>query len=565
MCDHSSVEPSPLIVELKCHVCGKRASRVELRGPNGDGTWRFLYEGIEAGNGSGDDIPAVDAMAIARAFSQPLTFEAVHGAGLYDDAGMCSQCSVPYCHEHWNVSSDGFGQCPEGHGKSLDPHWSPVGDEPDVAGTSVQAAVVPKKASSWAQMESAARAGDQDAAKQLSSLYDLLRADGFTPRDHGPWTKDIAMWGGGDTLFQLDLVRSSEDGTYYLLWLGEKIEAEDEGAAIAAVEARYTGYGARRMAVDRAVAGAGLALESDSPTAAEGSTTGAGLSRHLSRKGYTRRAHGQWTKDIASWGVGRARLDLESVESEDGEGYFRLWLAETIPADDDAAAVAAVEERYISTDIELVVAAPADDAEVNTLMWYDQPPADSPTSCRSCGWSGQRSDLGVEPFEELVERSCPSCGAHLELVVYPTDEDTRAAAAAGVPEAIAALADVEHRAERAQHRVLQRPDELPDLPADATERLAVALEQFEGDDHWLVVKAGDHVLWRQPAFWEDVDGGEMLLHTLWARYGDQIAEIEVSPQAHMWFCGDRLSYVARIDSAARHPGPAPDQSDAGGD
>lgn len=44
---------------------------------------------------------------------------------LYDDIGFCDECKVPYCDIHWSVSATGYGTCPKGHGKSLDPHWSP--------------------------------------------------------------------------------------------------------------------------------------------------------------------------------------------------------------------------------------------------------------------------------------------------------------------------------------------------------------------------------------------------------------------------------------------------------
>lgn len=55
----------------------------------------------------------------------PVTFEAVRAAGFYDDLGFCAECGVPYCPTHWTVSPGGYGRCPAGHGKSLDPHWSP--------------------------------------------------------------------------------------------------------------------------------------------------------------------------------------------------------------------------------------------------------------------------------------------------------------------------------------------------------------------------------------------------------------------------------------------------------
>lgn len=139
-------EPIHLVCRPSCTACGKPASHVELVPPGGlpsardtwppehqavyseyhDATmWRFVFEGIAGGNGLGDDCSADEAAPYLAAFSQPLTFEKVHGAKLYDDAGFCEECDKPYCYEHWNVSAGGYGHCPEGHGKSLDPHWSP--------------------------------------------------------------------------------------------------------------------------------------------------------------------------------------------------------------------------------------------------------------------------------------------------------------------------------------------------------------------------------------------------------------------------------------------------------
>jgi hypothetical protein len=51
-----------------------------------------------------------------------LRFVQVHTARFYD-AGFCQDCDAPYGYRHWQVSESGYGYCPRGHGKSLDPHW----------------------------------------------------------------------------------------------------------------------------------------------------------------------------------------------------------------------------------------------------------------------------------------------------------------------------------------------------------------------------------------------------------------------------------------------------------
>lgn len=140
-------EPEERDVRVLCAVCGEVAARVRLLRPGhlpppagagwsredgsaheSSGTptgWRFVYEGIEGGNGAGDEISEDQARKLSNAFAEPVAFEKVRKAGLYDDAGFCADCRAPYCLEHWRTSPTGYGRCPRGHGKSLDPHWSP--------------------------------------------------------------------------------------------------------------------------------------------------------------------------------------------------------------------------------------------------------------------------------------------------------------------------------------------------------------------------------------------------------------------------------------------------------
>lgn len=157
-----------VLVQFDCVVCGKKASRIELTPPGAvppswaslnaknleimeaqreqsPEKWWVVYSGPEAGSGpSGSSISEDRAQhVLAMLTTTPLTAEIVNQAGFYDDAGFCTQCGGapatdtsldppadqapprPYCYDHWNVSSTGYGTCPFGHGKSLDPHWSP--------------------------------------------------------------------------------------------------------------------------------------------------------------------------------------------------------------------------------------------------------------------------------------------------------------------------------------------------------------------------------------------------------------------------------------------------------
>ncbi len=60
---------------------------------------------------------------------RPLRFGQVRTAGLDDDAGSCEDCGVSYCARHWHLSQTGYGTCPLGHGRSLDPHCQPAEED----------------------------------------------------------------------------------------------------------------------------------------------------------------------------------------------------------------------------------------------------------------------------------------------------------------------------------------------------------------------------------------------------------------------------------------------------
>jgi hypothetical protein len=141
-----AVMAEAIVATPPCAACGAPSARVELVAPGelpadwqqwtddqrdsfrryrDPAPWWLLFEGVAAGNGGGDPVTTEEADRLAEAFGLPYSYERVHSAGLHDDAGFCASCGLPYCSRHWQVSRSGYGHCPEGHGKSLDPHWSP--------------------------------------------------------------------------------------------------------------------------------------------------------------------------------------------------------------------------------------------------------------------------------------------------------------------------------------------------------------------------------------------------------------------------------------------------------
>lgn len=135
------------LVEPKCAVCGRPSSHIEILDPHelphdfeewdddrraAFRTFRdpekahLVFSSLGGANGwVGDPMSDDKVSRWKAALQEPLTYERVHSLDLYDDIGFCDECKVPYCGTHWSVSSSGYGTCPEGHGKSLDPHWSP--------------------------------------------------------------------------------------------------------------------------------------------------------------------------------------------------------------------------------------------------------------------------------------------------------------------------------------------------------------------------------------------------------------------------------------------------------
>ena len=106
-----------------CSKCGTVASTIQLFSDSGK--WYLIYHGTDSESGRGNDITTDESNAIIAGFMEPYIGEMIGAAGFYDDGGFCLKCCKFYCPTHWNISTTGGGVCPEGHFKSLDPHWSP--------------------------------------------------------------------------------------------------------------------------------------------------------------------------------------------------------------------------------------------------------------------------------------------------------------------------------------------------------------------------------------------------------------------------------------------------------
>jgi hypothetical protein len=132
------------VVTARCAVCPCESARIETLAPGQlparweklpgtiqagiqqarwPGTWHLLIKGPAHGHVYGVRIDAARADQIAWALRDPLCFAQVRQAGFHDDAGFCGDCDAAYCYVHWDAVDSGYGWCPRGHGKSLDPDW----------------------------------------------------------------------------------------------------------------------------------------------------------------------------------------------------------------------------------------------------------------------------------------------------------------------------------------------------------------------------------------------------------------------------------------------------------
>ncbi|BDW93646.1 hypothetical protein MACH07_24780 [Flagellimonas marinaquae] len=129
-----------------CSTCGNPTAKIEIVGPNAypqDALkWKtadyihydkfrnfnsnyLIYSGPGGNNGYiGDPIDLNRKAALIDAFTAPYNPIEMREQ-FYDMAGYCAACDAFYCSKHWSTTTSGYGKCPKGHGKSLDPHWSP--------------------------------------------------------------------------------------------------------------------------------------------------------------------------------------------------------------------------------------------------------------------------------------------------------------------------------------------------------------------------------------------------------------------------------------------------------
>ncbi len=128
----------------------------------------------------------------------------------------------------------------------------------------------------------------------------------------------------------------------------------------------------------------------------------------------------------------------------------------------------------------------------------------------------------------------------LAIVSYATGEETKLAAQAGNAEAIRELRLVSQRESRLEvfaRDKLKSIDQLPDLPDASGEFIWDIVEDEQ--DKFQEIRAGDRLIWRELAFWENRTRFGEIEDLLKKKYGTRFKSLTPTPGSEMWLWGDK--------------------------
>lgn len=164
-----------------------------------------------------------------------------------------------------------------------------------------------------------------------------------------------------------------------------------------------------------------------------------------------------------------------------------------------------------------------------------------------CGWSGRADAMSMESRSELAEYACPKCAAHLILVSYPTEAEILEAAATGNEEARTMgtrVLDVERRRAEWACDALRDPSQLPELLGEVI-LFTWDLHDGRPGDNYYVITAGEQVVWRELAYYEDWERFHEVKAILKKKYGARFRSVTPTDAAKANLIGD--SFKANLD------------------
>ena len=173
-------------------------------------------------------------------------------------------------------------------------------------------------------------------------------------------------------------------------------------------------------------------------------------------------------------------------------------------------------------------------------------------ACAECGWTGKVGfeDLDVGDVAAIIE--CPKCYSRLGVVLYPNLEDTEEAAAQGKTEAIQMLPEFKARIEknwklldRFEQEKIRSADQLPELERRSLE-FQWDLVKGEDGEWYQSIRHRDSEVWRELAFFNNLNRFEETKELLKAKYGTRFKSLTPTQRSIEWLSGDNLGRALQI-------------------
>jgi hypothetical protein len=147
---------------------------------------------------------------------------------------------------------------------------------------------------------------------------------------------------------------------------------------------------------------------------------------------------------------------------------------------------------------------------------------------------------------------CSQCQRRIGEVLFPNLRDTEEAAAQGNEEAIRELpkfreevACAQARIDRFKQEKIEGVNQLPELDDEKPE-FTWDIAEAAGEKY-QVIRLGDAELWRELAFFENIQRFHQVKELLKKKYGSRFKMLKPTEASQEWLCGDNAGKLFRLD------------------
>ncbi|MEH6584129.1 MAG: hypothetical protein V7754_19505 [Halioglobus sp.] len=170
--------------------------------------------------------------------------------------------------------------------------------------------------------------------------------------------------------------------------------------------------------------------------------------------------------------------------------------------------------------------------------------------CQACKWRGigealSQGELSPTYFELL----CPVCEEFVTLITLPTVEESRANWDTLSEDERKHIEAIERfRADFAAHKLTEE-SQLPDIEAPS---FLLHWDFFYAEPHSeTLIKHGDTIIFREPAFYEGYERFIQVAEILRARYGSALRDLIPTEDSNTYLYGDSHSSSNTVDEAVK--------------